>query len=85
MKINWKLRFKSKMFLTAMFSLLLLLAQQIGSLFGFDATIYNSQITGIFNTILAILVLLGVVVDHTTEGMSDSKKVINYKKPGGDK
>ena len=85
MKINWKVRLKSKMFLTAMFSLLLLLAQQVGSLFGFDTTLYNTQITGIFNTILAISVLLGVVVDHTTEGMSDSDKAINYKKPGGDK
>lgn len=73
------------MFLTAMFSLLLLLAQQIGSLFGFDTTIYNSHITGIFNTILAILVLLGVVVDHTTEGMSDSEEAIKYNNPGGDK
>lgn len=85
MKLNWKVRLKSKMFLTAMFSLLLLLAQQVGALFGIDTTLYNSQITGIFNTILAILVLLGVVVDHTTEGMSDSEQALRYKKPRSDK
>lgn len=83
MKINWKLRFTSKTFLIAFFSLTLLLFQQVGALFGFDMTVYNDQVTGIFNTVLAILVLLGVVVDHTTETMSDSKDALEYTKRKG--
>lgn len=81
MKINWKVRFKHKTFLVSFFALVLLLAQQVAVLFGFDTTIYNEQATDLFNTILAILVLLGVVVDPTTENLSDSKQAMRYNKP----
>ncbi|MEK5215327.1 phage holin [Psychrobacillus sp. FSL H8-0487] len=81
MKINWKVRFKHKPFLIALFALVMLLVQQVASFFGFDTTIYNNQVTDLFNTVLAILVLLGVVSDPTTEGMSDSKQAMYYNKP----
>lgn len=81
MKINWKVRFKHKPFLLALFALGMLLVQQVASFFGFDTTIYNNQATDFFNTVLAILALLGVVSDPTTEGMSDSKQAMHYNKP----
>lgn len=81
MKINWKVRFKHKPFLVALFALVMLLVQQVFSLFGIDTTIYNEQATDLFNTILAILVLVGVVSDPTTEGVSDSRTALNYNKP----
>ena len=84
MKINWKARFKHGPFLTALFSLVLILVQQIASLFGFDTTIYNEQITLIFNTILGIAVLIGVVSDPTTNGVNDSKRALNYDEPHKD-
>ena len=83
MKINWKVRFKHKQFLVALFSLVLILVQQIASIFGIDTTIYNEQITILFNTILSILVLLGVVIDPTTQGVTDSEKALHYKEPKG--
>lgn len=83
MKINWKVRFKHKPFLVALFSLVLILVQQIASIFGIDTTIYNEQITILFNTILSILVLLGVVIDPTTQGVKDSENALNYKEPKG--
>ncbi|WP_025114562.1 phage holin [Lysinibacillus fusiformis] len=84
MKINWKVRLKHKPFLVGTFSLLLLLIQQIGTLFGFDTTIYNDQVTDIFNTVLALLVLFGVVSDPTTPGMNDSERALNYDKSKGE-
>jgi len=81
MKINWKVRLKHKPFLVALFSLVLILVQQIASIFGIDTTIYNEQITILFNTILSILVLLGVVIDPTTQGVTDSEKALHYKEP----
>ncbi len=84
MKINWKVRLQSKTFLVAAFSLLLLLVQQVVALFGFDTTIYNEQVTDIFNTALAILVLIGVVHDPTTAGLSDSEQALGYNKPRDD-
>lgn len=79
--INWKVRFKHKPFLVALFSLTLLLMQQVGSLFGFDTTLFNSQLTDIFNTVLAILVLWGVVTDPTTNGTFDHSDVMHRTEP----
>ena len=52
--------------------------------FGIDTTIYNDQAHAIFNAVLAVLVLLGVVVDPTTAGTSDSEQVMGYNKPRDD-
>lgn len=84
MKINWRVRFKHKTFLIGLFSLVLLLVQQVASLFGFDTSIYNERVTDLFNTVLSILVLLGVVVDPTTKSVSDSEKAMSYEKPKGE-
>ena len=81
MKINWKVRFKHKTFLVSTFSLVLLLIQQVGAAFGVDTTFYNEHATSIFNTVLSILVLLGVIVDPTTSTTSDSVQALNYKEP----
>lgn len=81
MKINWKVRFQHKPFLVSLFALVLLLAQQVSSMFGYDITIYSQQVTELFNTILAIFVLLGIVIDPTTNSVSDSEQALNYKNP----
>ena len=71
-----------KPFLLAMFSLVLLLAQQVGAVFGYELTnMMGEQLTSIFNTVLPILVLMGVVVDPTTKGMSGSEQAQMYRKP----
>lgn len=85
MKINWKVRLKHKTFLVALFALLLLLVQQVAAVFGIDTTIYNEQAMDLFNTVLAILVLVGVVIDPTTNGTNDSSQALRYDKPKGDK
>ena len=82
MRINWKIRFMHKPFVLALFSLLLLLAQQVGVMFGYDLTSgMSEQLTNILNTVLSILVLMGVVVDPTTSGTSDSERALMYRKP----
>ena len=82
MKVNWKVRFMHKPFLLAMFSLVLLLAQQVGAVFGYDVTsMMGEQLTAIFNTLLSILVLMGIVVDPTTKGTSDSPQAQTYRRP----
>lgn len=81
MNVNWRIRFKHKPFLIALFSILILLIQQVASVFGFDTTIYNEQATEIFNTVLVLLSILGVISDPTTEGISDSPNALRYEKP----
>lgn len=82
MKINWKIRFKHGPFLVALFSALLLLAQQVSRIFGYEITEEMSeQVTGVFNTVLTALVLIGVVSDPTTKGASDSPLAMSYDEP----
>lgn len=87
MKINWKVRIRHKQFWIALIALLLVLANQIAGIFNVDITIYNEQITAISETVLSILGLLGIIIDPTTAGTSDSIQALNYDAPrkGDDK
>ncbi len=60
MRINWKVRLQHIPFLLGLFSLLLLLAQQVAAIFGYDFTgVMSEQMSSILNTVLSILVLMG--------------------------
>lgn len=72
--INWKLRFKNKATLIAIASTVILLAQQLGLKL-------PDNIADVVNTVLTLLVLLGVVNDPTTAGVSDSTKALMYTEP----
>ena len=84
MKINWKVRLQHKTFWVALIALLIVLANQIAGIFSVDITIYNDQVTAITETVLSILALLGIVIDPTTAGTSDSREAIKYSKPKED-
>ena len=75
--INWKLRFKNKATLLAIASTVILLIQQLGFKL-------PDNIADIVNTFLTLLVLLGVINDPTTEGISDSPKALTYNEPKKD-
>lgn len=83
MKINWTVRFKNKAFWVALIPALLLLAQQIASVFGFtlDLTTLQEQALGIVGTVFTLLALFGVVNDPTTSGTSDSDQAMTYTEP----
>lgn len=72
--INWKLRFKNKATLLAIAGTLILLAQQLGLKL-------PDNIADIVNTFLTLLVLVGVINDPTTEGISDSPNALTYSEP----
>ena len=72
--INWKLRFKNKTTLLAIAGTVILLIQQLGFKL-------PDNIADVVNTSLTLLVLLGVINDPTTEGISDSPKALTYNEP----
>lgn len=86
MKINWKVRLKNKNFWFAMIPALLLLAQQLASVFGYELPVagLEEKLLSITSTVFLILITLGIVEDHTTAGISDSKRVMNYSEPRDD-
>jgi phi LC3 family holin len=67
MNINWKTRFTNKTFLIAISSAVVVLAQQLG------LNIFPNNWSEILNTILTIFILLGIVIDPSTAGISDPK------------
>jgi len=85
LKINWKVRLRHRQFWVSLIALLLVLANQVAEIFGYNITIYNEQVTAISETILSILALLGIIVDPTTDGLSDSNQALSYIKPKDDK
>ena len=87
MKINWKVRIKNKMFWLALIPALLLLAQGVAAVFGYELHIeaIGDKLTAVINALFAVLAILGVVTDPTTAGVSDSKQAMEYDKPKCDK
>lgn len=72
--INIKKRFTNKAFIASFISVCILLIQQLGL-----GQYLPSNLMEIVNTVLLLLTMLGVVVDGTTDGISDSEAVMNNK------
>lgn len=81
--INWKVRVKNKLFWLSIVPALLLLVQAIAAPFGykFDFNILNQQLADIINATFVVLSILGIVVDPTTTGVSDSTQALGYEQP----
>jgi phi LC3 family holin len=74
MKLNLKKRFSNKTFCVAFIGAVVLLVQQVGL-----GQYLPDNLMDIVNSILTLLVMLGIVVDPTTEGISDSQAVLENK------
>jgi len=83
MKVNWLVRVKHREWWVAMIPAVLLAAQAFAKLFGFeiDLTMFGDDLLTFVNALFAVLVIMGVVVDPTTEGLCDSEQALCYDKP----
>lgn len=81
--INWTVRFKNKTFWLALIPAALLFIQAVAKVFGFELDFgeLGNNLTAVVNTIFALLAVLGVVVDPTTKGTSDSEQTMTYGEP----
>ena len=52
---------------------------------GMDLTTLTGQLLTVINAVFAFLVILGVIVDPTTEGVSDSNRAMGYQRPATSK
>lgn len=86
MNINWKVRLASKAFWVAIIPALLLLVQAIAAVFGYTLALdgIEARLLDLVNAVFAVLVILGIVNDPTTAGLSDSKLAMGYTKPKED-
>lgn len=81
--INWKVRLRNKAFWLAFIPAALLLVQTVAALFGFVLNLGNigDKLLAVVNAVFALLSILGVVVDPTTQGVGDSQRALGYVEP----
>lgn len=76
MKINWKVRLQNKTWLLSMAAAVLAFIYQLLGLLGIVPAVTEDQIAQLIGLAVNVLVALGVVVDPTTEGISDSENAM---------
>lgn len=83
MNINWVLRLKNKATLTALIAAVLAFGYQVAGIFGVVPPVSQDALAQAAMLLVNILVALGVVVDPTTAGISDSPRAMGYAEPKG--
>ena len=83
MSINWQVRVRNRNFWLAAIPAALLLVQAVLACFGvtWDYTQVSQELLGVVNALFALLAILGIVADPTTEGMGDSAQALTYTSP----
>lgn len=84
MKINWKVRFKNKIWLGSFISLIIGFIYSMLALFDVFPPVTQSAVMQVINNVLTFLGLIGVLMDPTTEGLSDSNRAMQYEEPWDD-
>lgn len=85
MKVNWKIRFRNKLWLSSFISAILAIVYTILDVAGVFPNMSEASLLRIIDAFLLILSLLGVVVDPTTTGINDSERAQKYSQPWDDK
>jgi len=83
MKINWKVRFKNKVWLGSFFSLVVGFVYSLLALFDVFPAVTQNLVVQLLNQVLTFLGLIGVIVDPTTAGLEDSNRAMGYEEPWG--
>ena len=81
MKINWKVRFKNKVWLGSFLSLVIGFIYSLLALFDVFPAVTQSLVVQLLNQVLTFLGLIGVIVDPTTAGIGDSDRAMGYEEP----
>ena len=84
MKINWKVRFKNKVWLGSFLSLVVGFVYSLLALFDVFPQVTQNLVVQLLNQILTFLGLIGVLVDPTTAGLGDSERAMGYEEPWED-
>ena len=81
--INWKVRIKNKNFWIALIPAILLLVQVVAAVFGVTVDLgeLGNKLLAVVNALFAVLAILGIVTDPTTEGVADSTLAMTYDVP----
>lgn len=82
MKINWKVRLRNKTWLMSIIALVITFVYDLLAMLEIVPAVTEDWLMSIVQTVLTLLTALGVVIDPTTQGMSDSERAMLYQEPG---
>lgn len=82
MKINWKVRLRNKTWLMSIIALVITFVYDLLAMLEIVPSVTEEWIMGIVQTALTLLTALGVVIDPTTSGATDSDRAMLYDEPG---
>ena len=85
MKLNWKVRFKNKVWLGSFLSLIVGFVYSMLALFDVFPQVTQNLVVQLLNQVLTFLGLIGVIVDPTTAGLGDSERAMGYEEPWDDR
>ncbi len=83
-KINWRVRFKNKVWLGSFLSLIVGFVYSMLALFDVFPQVTQNLVVQLLNQVLTFLGLIGVIVDPTTAGIGDSDRAMGYDEPWDD-
>ena len=84
MKLNWKVRFRDKVWLGSFLSLIVGFTYSLLALFDIFPAVTQNLVVQLLNQVLTFLGLIGVIVDPTTAGLGDSERAMGYVEPWDD-
>lgn len=81
--INWRVRIANKNFWLALIPAVLLLIQVVLSVFNVEMDFgeLGNKLIAVVNAVFAVLAILGIVNDPTTDGLKDSARAMTYYLP----
>lgn len=83
-KINWRVRLKNKAFWLTVIPAILTVLYAVFDLAGIIPAIERETLLKAVYALFSVLSVLGIVIDPTTKGISDSERAMGYDEPYDD-
>ena len=78
MKINWSVRFRNRVWLTTMLATVCAFVFDVLAMLDIVPAVTEDAVMQAVTALLTVLSMLGVVIDPTTDGASDSDRAMTY-------
>lgn len=79
--INWILRFRNKTILTALIAGIVQVVYLVLDMAGIVPSVTSDQVLELCSLLISVLLIAGVVIDPTTDGVGDSDLALTYEYP----
>lgn len=83
--MNWTVRFKNRVWLASFIALIVSFVYQVLAMLDVAPGVTQDAVMQTVNIVLMLLSALGVLIDPTTTGITDSARAMGYTEPNGDK